>query len=36
MSADLGCVVEIDRNLLIEMYQGVNNEARGVESDALL
>ena len=36
MSADLGCVVEIDRSLLIETDQGVDDDARGVESDALL
>ena len=36
MSSCLDCVVEIDRNLLIDAYEAVDEEVGGVGSDALL
>ena len=36
MSSDPGFVVKIDRNLLIDAYEEVDEEAGREESDALL
>ncbi len=36
MSSDLGCVVEIDRKLLIDAYEAVDEEVGGEGSDGLL